>query len=688
MNVPPDSRAVAITGRGAVSSLGADRESLWAGIRAGTCGILPITRFDTDGFRVKTGAQAVPGALLTLPDHMNERDPAAAEAICLALSERALREALRDAGLWNEVSDRASRSRIAFTFGTGLSELVTPLHELVQRIAEAVGLDGARVSVSTACSSSTTAIGLGLDLIAMGSADIVVAGGADVLTPEVFAGFHALGVLTHTRCAPFSAPAGTSLGEGAGFLVLERETHATGRGAPVLAVLAGYGLSCDAWHETSPDPKGAGIERAIRGAITDAGVAASTIDYVNAHGSGTQANDSAEWLGIQRALGERTVHAPVSSTKGALGHAQGAAGVLEVIVTLEAILHRTIPPTLNFVGPRPHAPPDPVPGPFPRAATAERIVSINSAFGGANAALVLTRTHTPVGAMPRRAVLLRGLAVVGEFDLVDDERDVLGVMLPADELRRCDPSARALTAAVALALREADHRVTGGRRDRTGLFVGQRRPSPASLNAFADSVVANGLPQLSASAFARIVLNAAAGTCARLLSLRGPHTAITTGAASGLTAVVLAAEHLATRGDVEALVAAGVDERYVGQSVEVDDTPDGAIAVLLASVPDPAAGLSRSTVAQSGVSPPPAVRLDGWGVAGPDDLEHAMGLAAPDGLPAGTLRLSSDLASPGACSALILLAKAVRALRAGTHEHVLVTSTDPAALSAALLLSR
>lgn len=660
-------RAAAITGRGAVSSLGADRAALWASVRRGVSGIAPITRFDTSPFRVTTGAQVVPEALPALPATMAERDPAAAEAFCLALAERALREALRDAGLWDPGAGRPTRPGIALVFGTGLSELARPLHAIVAELADRSGLDGARLTVSTACSSSTSAIGLALELLAMGAAESVVAGGADVLTPEVFAGFHALGVLTRGACAPFSTPPGTTLGEGAGFLVLEREHAARGRGATVHALVAGHGLSCDAWHETSPDPKGTGIERAIRAAVRDAGLAPEQVEYVNAHGSGTQSNDSAEWLGIRRALGERPA-APVSSTKGALGHAQGAAGVLEAIVTLEAMRHGMIPPTVNFVGPRPHAPPDPVPGPFPRVAPVERVVSVNSAFGGANAAIVLVRGGAvPAGARARRVVELRAVATAIPADA--DDRAIA-----ADDLRRCDPSSRALTAAAARVLRAGAHAVTGERRDRTGLIVGQRRPSPASLHAFADSIAAHGLAQLSTSAFARIVLNAAAGTCARLLSLRGPHTVLTTGAASGLTALILSAELLATRDDVDAMVAAAVEERP-GESLPdaahgSDD--DGATSVLL-------------TAAAPGT--PARIRLAGWGLAGPDDLARAIALAAPEGLPPGTLRLTPRHDADGARAALDPVVEAHRVLAAGAVPHVLVTAAAPGTVSAALLLS-
>ena len=657
----PPVRAVAITGRGAVSSLGGDRASLWQSVRAGVCGIGPITRFDTARFTVSTGAQVT--ALADLPPTMSERDATAAEAICTRMSVRAIREAMTE-------SQRCAwtpNARVALVFGTGMAELLQPLDEMVAALARECGIHGTVLTISTACSSSTSAIGVGLELLSMSAADIVIAGGADVLTPEVFAGFHALGVLTTGCCAPFSVPAGTSLGEGAAFLVLEPPADARRRGATVFGGINGYGLSCDAFHETSPDPKGGGIERAISAALLDATLAAPAVEYVNAHGSGTQANDSAEWLGIQRALGARAAQVPVSSTKGALGHAQGAAGALEAIVTLEAMRHGVLPPTLNFTVGRPHAPSDPIPGPRPRETPVARSVSVSAAFGGANSAIVLALEPDVQPRRAARAIRLRSLGVAGGFadgSPVAELPDLAG-----EDLRRLDPSARSLVVATTRALEAAAYRVTGGRRDRTGLVIGQRRPSPASLRDFAKSIDDHGLPQLSTSAFARIVLNAAAGSCARLLSLRGPHTVLTTGSASGLTAVVLAAQYLAMHDDAEVLIAGAVDERHDEIAAE-DALVEGAICATLSSEPT-AAGIV----------------VAGWGIAAGGDLASAIALAMPTDRTCEAAQVRSDPRALGACTGLVALRDGVALLTSRAATDVLVMSDVPGVVSVALLLS-
>lgn len=667
-------RDVAITGMGAHSALGATVEALWDAIESGRCGIAAIRRFPTEGMTAHIAALA---AGFEGP----ECDRPASE-LCREFAVRAGREALEAA----RVPGRCPPDRVALVLGTGLADASQPPHTLVESVADALGVEGPRLAVSTACSSSTGALGLGVELLALGVADVVLAGGADVLTPEILAGFNALGVLSPQPCAPFSTPAGTTLGEGAGFLVLERGRDARARGAKTRATLAGYGLSGDAWHETSPDPKGGGVERAIRSALGDAGLDGQRVGYVNAHGSGTQANDSAEWIGIARALGARDAPVAVSSTKGALGHAQGAAGVLEAIVTIEAMARGLLPPTLNFVAPRPYAPLDPVPGPAPRPAAYDCALSVNAAFGGANAAVVLTRNTSSPRSPARRAVALCGLGLVGAFGCGIEAflgaphparrgrvRGLdIGALVPGADPRGLDPASAFLTAAAALALTDARLALCGERRDRCGLLVGQNRPSAVSLRAFARSIEERGLGQLSAAAFARIVLNAAAGFASKLLGVRGPLTVVSTGATSGLTALVLAAEVLASRSDISFMLAGAVDEAPEGAGTEGSVPPEGAACALLAAA-HAAAG--------------DAVRLSGWGLAGPGRVEDAIRAAAPAGVPPGTEVVRADR-DEGAADAAFALAESALRVRTGGARSVVFASGAGRSLAAAVHLER
>lgn len=686
-------RDVVISGLGAVCALGRGQEALWRAIEEGRDGIEPIRRFSTEGFHVLTGAVVADCASL------QTLDPNSTEQLCRGFAEGAASEAMRDAGV-----ERSGvlPARMGLVFGTGLGGLGRPIHLLAEDLARTFGLGGPCLTVSTACSSSTGAIGVARDLLASDAVDLVLAGGSDVLSPEVFAGFHALGVLSPAKCAPFSRPLGTTMGEGAGFVVLERATSARRRGARVRVFVPGYGLSGDAFHETSPDPTGSGVERAIRGALADAALTPGDIGYVNVHGSGTEANDPSEWRGIQRGLGQRALQLPVSSTKGALGHAQGAAGVLEAIVTILAMERGLVPPTLHYTGPRPHSPTDPVGETHPRTLVYEHALCLNSAFGGANAAVILSRSGSLRDVAPRRPVHVAGVGLVGPYGLgvrqfLDAGRrggEAQGrvppfsfeQLVPTAEARGLDPVSRFLTASAALSLADAGVPRRGRAGDRIGLFVGASRSSPSSTSEFRRSIEERGLRGLSASAFTRIVLNAPAGFCSKLLSLRGPLTTITTGPGSGLVAIALAAEFLSTREEVDWIVAGGASERDPGSPGDASRSgAEGAACMTLGAGPALGSGGAEA-----------GVRVEGWGLAGRGGLSDAIARArgSSGASPAGAEALfsESDQAVGGPDSedpvaSALACAAAVLALREGVVEQALVTSSADRATTVALLLS-
>ncbi len=317
---------VVITGQGAVCALGLGLDAIWAELAAGRDGMKPIERFSTATFSTHLGG------MVPVPGTLEVDDAKGTRETCIRYSVLAAKEAVARAKV-----TFANPRRVALVLGTSMGSHLGGLHEGSAEVAAALGIEGPVVTVSTACSSSTNALGIGRDLLDDGLADVVLAGGADVLCPEIFAGFHALGLLSPKKCSPFSEGIGTTLGEGAGFLVLEREADALARGAPFVACFSGYALSGDGYHATSPEPSGAGVARALRATLDDAGLRAEDIDYVNAHGTGTAANDPAEWLAISSVLGSRADQVPVSSTKSYLAHAQGAAGVLELVCSLLAL---------------------------------------------------------------------------------------------------------------------------------------------------------------------------------------------------------------------------------------------------------------------------------------------------------------------------------------------------------------
>lgn len=673
--------AVAITGLGAVCALGAGTHVLWSAIASGRDGIRPIDRYSTDGFTTRLGA-LVPG----YADRAGWR-------FCIEWATNAILEALAEAGPTD-----LRPERIALVVGTNLASGKEYIHHLGEDIGNAVGARGPRITLSTACTSATNAVGLGRDLILAGIADRVIAGGTDVLTPEIFAGFDALGLLSAQKCAPFSEPSGTTLGEGAGYVILEKESFARQRGATYAAVLRGYGLSADAHHATAPDPTGSGVARGISAALRDAGMSPDEIDYINAHGTGTAVNDPAEWRAIQSVFGPRAATIPVSSSKGHFGHAQGTAGILELITTLLCMRRGLIPPTLHYTKARPRCPIDPVAQELPRKADVRNIVSTNSAFSGANAAVVVSAVDP--AAMPamvddspplRHGLTILGVGAVGAhgFRLDDFDRAIaegrrlgrrvndcnIAEFVPTADPRGLEPSARFLVAAAASALSSAGITLRGPLRERVGIFAGLMRVSPEANKAFDDSVDERGLPRLSTTAFTKMVLNASAGACAKLLQLKGPTSSLSTGEGTGLAALVYAAHFLSVRPDVDLLLAGAVDE-WAAHDEDAERSEGAACLVLGKSDPNSDAGIV----------------LAGWGLAGPKQVDKAIEQACV------MARVSADQVTRIAAidsiwgkldttGPLFSCIAAVRALLRFETRHILITDDHGDSVSSAVLLS-
>jgi 3-oxoacyl-[acyl-carrier-protein] synthase II len=299
----------------------------------------------------------------------------------------------------------AAPARIAVVVGTalgGVEELEHALdHDPTPRrafdalydapghaLADWLGARGPVLTVSAACASGATALGVGADLLREGAADLVVAGGYDVLCRFVLRGFDALRSLTRERVRPFDRRrSGLLLGEAAGLVLLARERDVRG---PRLGRLLGHGSASDASHVAAPDPDGRGLEAAIRAALAAADVPPGDLDFVSAHGTGTPLNDRIETAVLRRVLGARAEAIPVNSIKGALGHTMGAAAALEAIMCLLAGREGLIPPTAGFEEPDPSCGLDYVPGTC-RAVRPRLMLSTSLGFGGCNAALVLER---------------------------------------------------------------------------------------------------------------------------------------------------------------------------------------------------------------------------------------------------------------------------------------------------------
>jgi 3-oxoacyl-(acyl-carrier-protein) synthase len=396
----PSSPPVAITGVGAITALGAGVDETFRGILAGQRGMRPIRRFDSTGCRVRIAAEAPEPR----PATNAAASPLGATRTAL-LGLHAARDALTDAGY--PAGAPAGTALVLGSAGAGDATLETHLQRMrrgaarsatlarypkraaTDFVAAALELDGPRATINTACSSSLVAIIHAVELLRSGLCSVALAGGADELTRYTLSGFCSLRAVDPEPCRPFDvARRGMSLGEGAGFVVLEDLARATQRGATVLAVVAGYGHSCDAGHLTAPDASGAGAARAIRAALAMARIAPREVGFVNAHGTGTPHNDGAELAALSLALGPSLVDCPLHSAKANLGHCMGAAGAIEAIVTLRSLRAGIVPHTPGLERPEQPDLADFVLG-TPRPIAARQALTNSFGFGGNDAALVL-----------------------------------------------------------------------------------------------------------------------------------------------------------------------------------------------------------------------------------------------------------------------------------------------------------
>jgi 3-oxoacyl-[acyl-carrier-protein] synthase II len=392
---------VVISGLGLVSPYGAGTKVFWEGIAAGTCAIRPVRLIQTEGFRCRIAAE-VPAETVATFDSSSRRSRS--DRLALA----AAREAIADAHLSAE--DRAVAALLVAAVGGGMLEgeawyaeaartgrpspRIQPLRSILpashaETVGFRLGLGGPKETIIMACASGAASIALGAELIREGVVPLAVVGGVDALTRICFMGFNALKLLDHEPCRPFDRDRrGMSIGEAAAFLVLEEAQHCRARGGPSYGEFLGAGMTTDAHHVTAPHPEGEGMLRAMHLALDAAGVPASAIGYVNAHGTGTVQNDRVEASALQRVFGEGSVL--VSSTKSMVGHTMAAAGTVEAIATLLALQHGLIPPTANLRHLDPDVPFDCVPG-VARPAPIEVALSNSFGFGGQNVSLVFRK---------------------------------------------------------------------------------------------------------------------------------------------------------------------------------------------------------------------------------------------------------------------------------------------------------
>ena len=404
---------VVVTGLGAVTPIGNTVQDYWDGITSGRNGVEAITLFDASSHACRFAAEVKafnPSGLIE-PKEAKRWDRFCKFGVVAA------KQAIAHAGL--SITDE-NAERIGVIIGSGVGGLLTmetQAHVLEGKgpgrvspftvpmmipnmatglAAIALGTKGPSSAVATACAAGSNAIGDAFRLLQLGKADAMVCGGAEsAITPLGVAGFASAKALSFrnddpaTASRPFDAERdGFVIGEGAGLLVLETLEHAQARGASILGELIGYGMTCGAHHIPSPTPGGVGGAEAMRLAMSDAGIDPSEVDYVNAHGTSTPANDKNETSAIKTALGDRAHQIPVSSTKSMTGHLLGGSGGIEAVACILAIQNGVVPPTINHSNPDPDCDLDVVPN-TARDHKLTTVLSNSFGFGGHNVCLAL-----------------------------------------------------------------------------------------------------------------------------------------------------------------------------------------------------------------------------------------------------------------------------------------------------------
>ena len=408
-------RRVVVTGLGLVTPVGNDVPTTWDALMNGVSGADAISKFDAERYSARFACEVKGFDALDFLDRKEARRMGAFTHFALAASD----EAMKHSGL---VIDESNAEMVGTYISSGIGDFwaIEREHEKLLNsgpdrvspffiVSAIVNLAAGNVSIrhgakgpnsatATACSAGAHAIGDSFRMIERGDADAMICGGAEsAITPMSVAGFASMRALSTRNDDPKHASRpfdlerdGFVIGEGAGLMILEELEFAKARGANILAEIVGYGMSGDAFHVTMPDETGSGAIRVMQRALKDAGLEPEQIGYINAHGTSTPYNDKFETLAIRKVFGEHAYTIPVSSTKSMTGHALGAAGGLEAVFSVKAMMENKLPPTINYTTPDPDCDLDYIPN-TPRDASVDYVLSNNFGFGGTNACLIFKR---------------------------------------------------------------------------------------------------------------------------------------------------------------------------------------------------------------------------------------------------------------------------------------------------------
>ena len=412
-------KRVVITGMGVVSPVGIGVEKFWASLLEGKSGVRPVTHFDITGFDSRINGDVIDYDPLA---HFNSKDARNLSRF-IQFAVVAAKEALDQSKL--DIKQMADPYRAAVILGSGIGSIYSAeeefekimdpakgpgrmspffitrmiINEAAGQVSINSGAMGPCFAIATACATANNCIGEAMRMIQAGEVDVVIAGGTESATSKLgLGGFCALKALSKqhneepTRASrPFDANRdGFVMGEGAGVVVIESLEFAKARGAHIIAELAGYGRTADAYHITAPHAEGLGAIKAMEYALKDAGLKPTDINYINAHGTSTKLNDQIETLAIKKVFGDHAKNIPISSTKSMTGHLLGAAGGIELVACIMSIRDNMVHPTINYETPDPDCDLDYVPNKA-RAVKVDAALSNSLGFGGHNATLVVKR---------------------------------------------------------------------------------------------------------------------------------------------------------------------------------------------------------------------------------------------------------------------------------------------------------
>jgi 3-oxoacyl-[acyl-carrier-protein] synthase II len=580
---------VVVTGLGIVSALGPSARATMDGVCSARRAFHEVTLFDVTGQRTKLAAE-VPGLVLgdVVPAGEIQRW-SRTDAMALLAAREALGMARLDpagsptdlclagttGGMFETEHLLAEMHRDPSLLSPMARMLSHPLSATGDRLATTVGPFHRSRTLCSACAGGANAILLGAAWIRTGRSARVLCGGADGLCLLTFTGFNALGATDKEGCRPFDRRrAGMTLGEGAGFVVLEREDEALARGAAPIAVLAGWATGSEAHHITNPEQEGTTAARVIARALARAGVSPGELDYVNAHATGTPLGDAMEARALALSLGSASRNVPVSSTKGQIGHTLGAAGAIEAAITVLAIERGVLPPTGGLLDPDcdlAHIAGERRTGPVGAA------MSSSFGFGGTDTVLVFRRpdpTAQSERSAPARSVVITGSALVGPSGtgttlhaisyLDAGPAPPAGIafdaasQLDVGRARKMDRAARMLTCAMDLALEEAAAPASAD--ERIGAVGGAAYGSVDASAEFIQRVYDRGPKAASPLVFPNLVPSSPAGHAAIYLGLRGPVLTVLDLGVSAEAAFGTAWELIAL-GEADAMVAGAVEER-------------------------------------------------------------------------------------------------------------------------------